>query len=245
MQRRAHLSSFVLSASILAVAGCGSVVPEQRIVQDFFRAARLRDGASLGTFATTNFDPSTQGQVQRFDVVEVGGERRTPVPVRELADALQSAQAAEKAFSREKMAYQTEHLKTIERVIKLERQQEPIPKRDQTVQAAWNKWRADAAQHSRSVSDARQKLQHARGIIELSLSQPNGPTPDVSRMDGELIEKDVTGRAAVRGPDGQATEKMLVVTLTRAEMRDGGSQEATLGRWIVRRVRPADAPPTT
>lgn len=243
MKRR--LSSFVLSASMLAAAGCGSVSPEQKIVQDFFRAARLRDGAALATFATTNFEPRTQGQVQRFDVVEIGPERRTPAPIRELADAVAAAQSAEKEFSAEKMLYQNENLKAIERVIELERKQQPIPKRDQPVQAAWSKWRADAVQHSRAVSDARQKLNAAKGLIELSLSQPNGPTPDVSRMEGNVVEKDVTVRADVRMPDGQTTEKTLVVTLARAEMRADGSEDETLGRWVVRRVRPADAPPTT
>lgn len=244
MKRRLS-SSFLLLASIAAAAGCGSVSPEQKIVQDFFRASRLRDGAALATFATTSFEPRTQGQVQSFDVVEIGPERRTPAPIRELADALAQVQTAEKAFSAEKMVYQNENLKTIERVIALERKQEPIPRRDQAVQTAWSKWRADASQHSKAVSEARQRLQAAKRFIELSLSQPNGPTPDVSRMDGNLIEKDVTVRADVRTPEGQVTEKTLVVTLARAEMRPEDSQETALGRWIVRRVRPADAAPAT
>lgn len=242
-QRR--LSPFVLSAAILAAAGCGSVSPEQKIVQDFFRAARLRDGAALATFATTNFAPHTHGQVQRFEVVEIGPERREPAPIRELADALAAAQAAEKAFVAEKLVYQNANLKTIERVLELERKNLPIPKRDQPVQAAWNEWRAKTAMHTKAVSDARQKLQAAKGLIELSLSQPNGPTPDVTRMEGEVVEKDVTVRANVRAPDGQTSEKTLIVTLARAEMRAEGSQETTRGRWIVRRVRPADAPQTT
>jgi hypothetical protein len=243
MKRR--LSSFVLSASILAAAGCGSVAPEQKIVQDFFRASRLRDGAALGTFATASFEPQSHGQVQRFDVAGIGPERRTPAPIRELADALEAAQSAEKAFAKEKMAYQNENLKAIERVIELERKQQPIPRKDQPIQAAWTKWRAEAAQHSKAVSEARRELRHARRFIELSLSQPNGPTPDASRMVGEVVEKDVTVRASVRAPDGDVSEKTLVVTLGRAEMRAEGSQEATKGRWIVRRVSPADAPPTT
>jgi hypothetical protein len=243
--KRRRLSAFVLLASMLTAAGCGSVSPEQKIVQDFFRASRLRDGAALGTFATTSFEPRTQGQVQSFDVVEIGPERRTPAPIRELADALAAAQSAERDFSAEKMLYQTENIKTIERVIELERKQQPVPKRDQAVQVAWTKWRADAAQHSKAVSEARHTLQAARGIIELSLSQPNGPTPDVARMEGDLVEKDVTVRADVRSPEGQVSEQRLVVTLARAEMRPEGGQETTRGRWIVRRVRPADASPTT
>jgi hypothetical protein len=241
MKRRPRLSSFALSASILvAAAGCGSVSPEQKIVQDFFRAARLNDNAALATFATASFDRRQHGQVQRFEVVEIGPERSTPAPIRELADAVEAALTKEKAFSQEKMTFQTENLSTIERVVEFERKKQPIAKKDLAVQVAWAKWRADSAEHARAVSDARQKLQAARRVIELSLSEPNGPTPDVSRMDGELIEKDVTVSADVRTPEGQVVQRTLVVTLARASMRAEGSKEPVSGRWLVRRVRGTD-----
>ena len=242
MRRRS--TSFVVLASFLACAAGCTVAPEEKILRDFFRSSRLRDNTALGTFATTSFDPRTAGQVQSFDIVEIGAERNVELPLREYVEALEAAQRAEQEFSKEKMAYQKANLPAIERVVQAERRQQPIPRRDLAVQTAWTKWRADAAQHMKAVSDARLKLRSVRGVVELSLSNPNGPTPDIEKLDGHLVEKDVTTRAQVRSPSGQDVEKTVVVTLTRAVMREGNGEPQT-GRWIVSRVQTSEPPPTT
>jgi hypothetical protein len=242
MRRRS--TSFVVLASFLAFAAGCAVAPEEKILRDFFRSSRLRDNTALGTFATTTFDPRTAGQVQSFEIVEIGAERTVDLPLHEYVEAVAAAQRAEQAFSKEKMAYQKANLPAIERVVLAERRQQPVGRRDLPVQTAWNKWRADAAHHMKAVSDARLKLRSVRGVVELSLSNPNGPTPDIEKLDGHLLEKDVTVRAQVRTPTGQDVEKTLVVTLTRAVMREGEG-EAKTGRWIVSGVRASDAPSTT
>ena len=235
MRRRSH-SSFVVLASIVALAAGCTVAPEEKILRDFFRASRLRDNTALGTFATTSFDPRTAGQVQRFEIVELGPERSTPVPIRQYVEAVDSARQAEEAFSREKMAYQNANLRAIERVVQAERRKTPVGRQDTPVQTAWARWRADAAQHAKTVSDARLKLRSIQGLVELSLSTPNGPTPDVATLDGEIVEKDVTVRADVRTADGQEVDQTIVVTLSRAVMREGSAEPQT-GRWIVTRAR--------
>jgi hypothetical protein len=235
--------SLVLLASLVALGGC-TVATEEKIVKDFFRASRLRDNVALGTFATVRFDPNTDGQVQRFETLEIAAERSTPVSVRQYAEALDAAQEAERSFSKQKMAYQNANLKAIERVIKAEHQQKSVTRQDAGVQTAWSKWRTDAAQHAKALSEARQKLRSVQGPIQLSLSEPNGRLPDVSRLEGNLVEKDVTVQADVRMPDGSTASKTLVVTLARAVMREGNGEPKT-GRWIVRRVRPRDAQATS
>ena len=235
---------FVVLASIVAIASGCTVAPEEKILRDFFRSSRLRDTTTLATFATTSFDPRTDGQVQTFEVVDIGAERGSPLPIREHVEAIEAAREAERAFSKEKMAYQNANLPAIERVLEAERKRKPIARRDAAVQTTWAKWRADAAQHARAVSEARMKLQSLRGIVELTMSTPNGPTPDIEKLDGELVEKDVTVRADVRTADGQSAEKTVVVTLVRGVMREGSGEPQT-GRWIVRRVRAADAQPAT
>jgi hypothetical protein len=59
-----------------------SSAPEEKIVRDFFRASRMRDSATLGSFATTSFDVREDGQVQSFKVVSIGEERRRPLPLK-------------------------------------------------------------------------------------------------------------------------------------------------------------------
>ena len=243
MNRRHHPSLLVLASLVMLATGC-TVAPEEKILRDFFRASRLRDTTGLGSFAIVSFDPRTDGQVQSFEVLNIGEERRSGLSIREYTEAVEAAQEAEKAFSKEKMAYQNANLKAIERVVRAESRKQPVTRQDTAVQSAWAKWREDAASHSRNVSEARRKLSGVRGFVELSLSTPNGPTPDVSRLEGDIVEKDITVRADVRDEQGETAEKTLVVTLARAVMREG-SGEPQAGRWIVRLVRTAGEPPTT
>jgi hypothetical protein len=242
MARRPRLS-LVLLASLVALVGC-TVATEEKIVKDFFRASRLRDNVALGTFATVRFDPNTDGQVQSFKTLEIAGERSTPVSVRQYAEAVDVAREAEQSFSKQKMAYQTSNIKAIERVIRAENQKKPVARQDAAVQAAWSKWRTDAQHHAKSVSDARQQLRAVQGPVQLSLSEPNGRLPDVSKLEGTLVEKDVTVQADIRRADGTTVSKTLVVTLARAVMREGNGEPKT-GRWIVRRVRPREAQSTS
>ena len=58
----------------------------------------------------------------------------------------------------------------------------------------------------------------------------------VERRDGDHVTKDVTIDAPVRMPNGQTTQKTLIVTLQRAASKD---RTATIDRWMVTRVRDA------
>jgi hypothetical protein len=245
MGRRVRASiTLLVSAIVFAVlVGC-SVVPEEKIVRDFFRASRLRDNAALGAFATIYFDPTRDGQVTTFKVLSVSPDRSAPLPLRKYDDAFDEASTAQKAFAKEKYAFQQANLEAIERVEKLEAKNSPVSRKDATVQATWSKWRDDEARHLKAVSDARVALSRMKGVAELSLSQPNGPTPDVTHYVGDLIEKDVTVDASVRMPDGQTVQKTLVVTSSRTVMKNEKGETLT-GRWIITGVKEAQARKTS
>lgn len=240
MVRRAGTSFALLAVlgGVMALAaGCGgSVAMEEKIIQNFFRASRIRDYATLGTFAIATFDVRKDGQVQSFKVVTIGEEVSHAFPLREYASAIDKAKAEEEAFTKEKVVYQRENIEAIQRVLKAEGASQPVKGRDAAVQTAWSKWREDTAKHAKQVSDARTKFNALKGLAELSLSQPSGATPDVTKMDGTLVEKDITIDAVIRTPDGTEVKKQLVVTLERTIMREGDGQPQT-GRWIVTHVR--------
>jgi hypothetical protein len=244
MKRRVRALVAVLAA-VAATAGCGGVNPDEKIVKDFFRASRMRDNATLGTFATATFDPRTAGQVQSLKLLNVSEERPTPLPIRKYTQALDEAKAAQETFSKEKLEYQKQNIRAIERVVAAEGKNAPVPRQDAAVQVTWTKWRDDQGKYSKAVSDAQRRLSAVKGLAELSLSQPTGPTPDVTQMDGRMVEKDVTVEAEIRTPDGQTVTKTLVVTLERAVLADGTGGAEQLGRWIVTRVREAQAPAAT
>ena len=241
MHRR-RITTYALLASFFALAltvtfGC-SVSPEKKILQDFFRASRLRDDIALGNFATTTFDPNTDGIVQSFEVVSMGEEKTAPLPLKDYAKAADEAKAAEAEFRLKKLEYQKANLPAIERVIAATDAGKAVAPRDRAVQAAWDQWVADFAKRTKAASDAQRQLSDARGIPELSLSRPNGPTVDATKFDGVMISKEIVINASVRDPSGQTVERNLVAVLQRPQVKDENGEDL-LGRWIVTSVKPS------
>jgi len=239
MDRHVRAGVAVLASIVLVgVLACSNVQPEEKIVKDFFRAAKIRDNAALGASATASFEPRTEGTVQSLTFVGVSPERSTPLVLKQYDDTFDKVRAAEAEFTQRKNAYQRENIKAIQRVIQAEDAKKAVSKADLKVQTEWNALREEAVKHARAVSDARMQLSNARALAELSLSTPNGPTPDITHMTGEIMAKDVTADASIKLPDGQTANKQLVVTLERAVVKTEKGTKQT-GRWIVTRVRDA------
>ena len=239
MNRHVRTTFVVVATLALMMVGIAcSVVPEEKIVRDFFRASRLRDYAALGTFATASFDPQSDGQVQNFKVISVSPERSNPYPIQKYAKAYDDAKAADDTFTKDKNDYQRVNIDAIKRVVDAEVTKKPIAKKDASVKETWEQLRDDSAKHAKVVSDARTELNRFKALAELSLSKPNGPTPDVSKFDGNLVEKDVTIDATVTPPQGQPAQKTLIVTVERCVGKDADGKDVT-GRWIVTHIKGA------
>jgi hypothetical protein len=230
--RLSSLAVFALLALAALMGGCSSA-REEPLLRQFFRASQLRDNGTLSNFAAATFDPRTDGVVTSFEIVSVSEERKTPLSLQDLAKTHEAARQADDALSKRMQSYQNTNMEAIQRVLKAEAAGRTATGRDAAVQAAWRKWRDDAAVSSKAVSEARSKLNADRPIAELSLQQ-GGQSVDVTGGAGELITKDVTINADVRAPSGETTQKKMVVTLQRALMTVGGKPQT--GRWVITKI---------
>lgn len=219
----------------LVVVDCGGG-PEQSILQGYFQAARLRDRTTLGNIATVSFDPNREGQMERFQILSVGPEDTRTLHIRENAKALQDATAASDDLGKKMKAYQDDHLEAIDRVLKAERAKGKMAAADVEVQKAWTKFREDTGQAQKRVTEAREQLSGERGLAELSVQTGGRTEVDVTTYDGVLITKDVALNATVRTPDGQTSQKRMVVTLTQARLKDEKGQDLN-GRWLVTGIK--------
>lgn len=236
MQRRRNTSYALAACTLAVVMGCSGGA-EQKILDDFFRASRLRDNTTLGNFATVAFDPRTDGTVQKVEVVSVSEERVRPIPLKQFTQQLAEAKAAEEAFSTQKRAYQNANLAVVDRVVKAQAAGKAVAARDKAVADAWTKWTADAAARNKALSDAQRQLGANRGVAELSLAR-SAVAADVTSLDGEMVSKDVVFNAPVRQPDGTTTTKPMKAVLSRARMKDASGTEI-VGRWIITALGPA------
>ena len=228
----------LFTIAIAAMSACSSPnAQEENLVRQFFRASSLRDNQTLSNFALVSFDPKTDGTVTDFEVTGVSEERTEPLRIIELSKALSEAESANKAFNERKKTYQDANLEAIDRVLKAESAGRKLSGRDAAVQAEWTKWRDETSAEAKKVSSARTALQGARPVAELSLSTPGGDPPPIEEMDGNLVSKDISVAATVRGPDGATSEKNLVVTAQRAVVKGANGERA--GKWVITAVRPA------
>ena len=172
-----------------------------------------------------------------FEVVSVSQERARPIPLKQYAQKLADAKAADEAFSAQKLAYQNANIAAIDRVTKAQGAGKPVAAQDKAVAEAWAKWSNEAYTHTKAVSDAQRQLGGSRGVAELSLAR-SSVADNVTALDGELLAKDVVINATVRQPDGGTTTKPLKAVVQRAKMKDASGKEV-VGRWIVTAVGPA------
>ena len=238
---RPRVSVYFLAAmlfmSAILTGACGASHPEQQPLQQFFRASGMRDDQTLANFAVVTFDPKTDGQVTGFTIVNVSQPVVTPLKIKDLNKALEDAQAADKEFNDRKKAYQDSHVDALKRVLDAERTKKKFSGADAAVQAEWTKWRDESGASAKKVSEARSQLSAARPIAELSLSTPNGPTPDLTNVEGQMESKDVMVDATVKAPNGSTSKKQLVVTLQRAVIKT--PQGDKNGKWIITAVKAA------
>jgi hypothetical protein len=225
----------MLCAAAILTGACGASHPEQQQLQQFFRASSMRDDQTLANFAAVSFDPKTDGTVTAFTITSVSEPKVEPMRFKDLTKAMEDAQARDKEFSDKKKAYQDSHADALKRVVAAESSNKKLSGPDAVVQSEWAKWRDDSNVSVKKVSDARAAIQNATPIAEMSLGSPNGPTPDLTAVEGQMESKDVTINATVKAADGSMSQKNLVVTMTRAVTKNPDKT----GKWIMTAIRPA------
>jgi hypothetical protein len=234
----------VVALALLVVScGGGASGPEQQVLSNFFRAARVRDNVTIGNLSAVSFDARTEGTVQDFTIAKIGEEQRRALPIRDLTAAVDKAKADDEEFAKRKRVYQDANMPALQRVVKAEQAKQTVQGGDAAIQAAWTKWRQDQNESSRRVSDARAKLASEERQAIASLTAPGRDDVDISKMDVEVVSKVVTVSAQVRTPDGQTVPKTLAVTLQRAIGKQGA--QTIDGRWLITAIQQQGGAPTT
>jgi hypothetical protein len=228
--RSVILLPVLLGFAALPIA-CGSSSPEEQLLTSFFRAARVRDNQTLSNIAAVTFNPNREGVVENFTVVEMGQEQRRTVDLRELTEAEARAREEEAEFSKRRQEFQASNRDAVDRVAKAQASKQPLRGRDAEFEAELTKWRDEHGEYQRRLSEARARLNSERAQAVGSLTPPGQADVDVSRMDVELISKDVVVDARVRTPEGELEPRTLVFTFQRAIGREG--EETREGRWII------------
>jgi hypothetical protein len=238
MDRRKPLFGLPVVAAILTaafLAACSSTADEQQLLKKYFDASRMRDSVTLANIATVGFSPQKDGAVQGFSIVSVAPDQRRPLKIKELNAAFEAAKQADDEFTKAKKEYQDKNIEAIDRLLKAERENKPLKGADAEIQKAWTKWREDTQDHAKATAEARKAASEERMVPEMSVYDARNPI-NVADYTGDLVTREVTIDARLRMPDNQTTEKQLVVTIQRAELKSA-SGEARNGRWLITGIK--------
>lgn len=221
--------------TVLGAIACSSA-PEDSLLQNYFRASRARDNATLANIATVSFNPNQEGIVQSFRVVSATPDQKQTLRIKELSAALQAAQQADESLNKTKKDYQDANIEAIDRVLKVERAGQQARGKDAEVLTAWSKWRQEAADSAKKVNDAKAALSAERSVAEASVSRSG---VNIADFDAELTTRDVTIAARVRPPQGPEVDRTMQVRIQKADLKGGPAGQQVEGRWIITRI--ADA----
>jgi hypothetical protein len=220
---------------------CGGGGPEKAILDNFFRASKMRDNSTLNNIATVSFDPRTDGQMESFSVTNVSEEQVQPLQLKELAKAHEVAKLADDEFTKKKLAYQDQHAEELKALLEAEKKGQPVKGKAAEFKASWDKWREDTKTSSHAAAVALEKLNAERGIADISVFNPQNPV-DPTQYDGEVATKTYTIAAKILTPDGKHIDKTLALTLQQARLK--GDKPIT-GKWIITKIQDQPASGTT
>jgi hypothetical protein len=239
MLRPNSLRILIAPALILAMVvtiGCGGGGEEKTTLMKYFNASKMRDNLTLANIATVGFDPEKNGQVQSFSIVSAEPDKSAPLQLKAHQAELKAAQDADAEFTKKKKDYQDANTEAIDRILKAEAANKPLKGKDADIQKEWNKWRDETKEYAAKVTEARKALNVDRPIVEISIQDPRNPVV-VTDYEGDMVTKEVTIDAKVKGTDGATSQKQFVFTLQRATLKGvvgkDGKAGDLVGRWVI------------
>ena len=235
MSRVTVKRSLVIITALLAGGGfltaCGGGGEEAQLIRAFFQASRFNDRSTVGNMSMVFFPPEEEGIASSPSIDSMQEEQRVPLRMQELNEALVDAREAEEEFRAEKKMYQDENEEGIARIIEAQRAGEDVAGADEEIQEMWASLVDEERSYARRVSDATAEVNAAVQIANASVFDPSNPI-NVTEYDGEIVTKDLTVTASVE-MDGSSSDRTMMITIQKAEIRGGESDELVASRWII------------
>jgi len=235
MSRVTVKRSLVIITALLVGGGfltaCGGGGEEAQLIRAFFQASRFNDRSTVGNMSMVFFPPEEEGIASSPSIDSMQEEQRVPLRMQELNEALVDAREAEEEFRAEKKMYQDENEEGIARIIEAQRAEEDVAGADEEIQEMWTSLVDEERSYARRVSDATAEVNAAVQIANASVFDPSNPI-NVTEYDGEIVTKDLTVTASVE-MDGSSSDRTMMITIQKAEIRGGESDELVASRWII------------
>jgi hypothetical protein len=200
-------------------AACGS--PEQRVIENYFRAVNAGDNQTLTSFAAVAFP----NKVQKWRIVSAQPATTNAAQLPELQKKVAEAQAAVDANKKEYSNYYLDHPNEIEDLKTARKKGQKLAPKLEKVAAAWDEFSQKEKDLKRALATVKEQAQHEKRNAQLSLGEIDGIETKPADMTTHQFELLLT-------VDGQ--EKAYVMTLRKYELK----AEQRMSRWMIYSLDP-------
>ena len=216
------LREWVLGAVLTCLWACGGT-PEQATIDQFFRAARTNDTATVAAISAV----SSPGPVESWEVLEVSSRSTEPFELPELLVQFEAAEKKRKATLEEGKAYRDDHEESLGEI---------IPKLQEDSQF---EFRGELGE----IQEEWLKLVEERKVKERAFQELKRAVNDETR----LVTRSVVRKVTIENFDGDVavtemllmlkfeddSEKPYSVTLRKYDLSASESDQTERSRWII------------
>jgi hypothetical protein len=206
MRHRFGILLVILGVAAVAV-GCAS--PEQRVIENYFRAVNAGDNQTLTSFAAVAFPQ----KVEKWRIVSAQPEVKGTAQLPELQKKVAEVQAY------------LDHASEVEDVKAVRKKGQKLPAKLEKVAAAWDEFSVKEKDLKRAFSEAKEEVQHEKRNVQLSLGEIEGIESKAADMTSHEFELLLT-------VEGQ--EKPYIMVVRKYVLKD----EQRMSRWMIYSLDP-------
>jgi hypothetical protein len=211
---------WVMGAALASLWACGS--PEQATVEQFFRAARTDDSATVAAMSAV----APPEAVESWEVVEISSQSTEPVALPGLLAELKAAEEERDANLEQGREYMAEHQEDVDTITaKLQEDPAYVYSGDMgEVQAAWNELLEGRRSTERAYQEIKREVDDETKLATKSVVRQ----ANLAELNGSVAVTEMLLMLKLEG----AEPKPYTVQLRKYDL-SGGDGPAETSRWVI------------
>ena len=216
------LREWVVGAILTCLWACGGT-PEQATIDQFFRAARTNDTATVAAISAV----SSPGPVESWELLEVSSRSTEPFELPELLVQFEAAEKKRKATLEEGKAYRDDHEESLGEIIPKLQEDSQFEFRGELgeIQEEWLKLVEERKVKERAFQELKRAVNDETRLVTRSVIRK----VTIENFDGDVAVTEIL--LMLKFEDD--SEKPYSVTLRKYDLSASESDQTERSRWII------------
>ena len=219
-----HLTSGGALVAALLAAACGH--PEKRVVDQYFNAVNAQDNQTLSSFSVVKWD---KGKVDRWSIVSVSPETKTPASLSELSKKSKDVEKQIADNQKAAAAYAQANVSAWNQISDILAKNGKVPGNLQNVATEREKFNQNLRDLKKAQAEAKEAFEREKRNVQLSV----GNEPDIENLPGEMTSKTVDLELTIGGKT-----QPYAMGLRKYDLQRSGGTGRMVSRWVIQSLDP-------